>query len=471
MHNAAAFTGALSESTTNSIPQPVTWVVLKFGGTSVAGRPQWDQIAALAQQRRQQGFHVLLVCSAVAGVTNRLQALADSPSPDSAAIDDLLARHQSLARELEIPVDDLLAEARSELHAGLDQEPGPRRAACLLALGEWLSTRLGARFLARSMEASWADARDLLTAITEHNATLPRAWLSARCAVGADPQGASRWSALAPVLVCPGFVAANARGETVLLGRGGSDTSAALLAGRLGAHRVEIWTDVPGLFSADPRQLPGARLIPELSYAEALEMAAGGARVIHGQAIRAAAEAGIPLSIHDLAQPAAANTVVTAQAGGGEQGIRAVTCQPHMLVLLLENLDTRQQVGFLAGVFATVAEQGVSVDLVATSETTTTLAIHRVANHLDEARLALLVNALQALCRVTAFPDCSCINLVGRCARRALAGLAVLEDFLAERPLLMTSQSANDLGISLLVHAADAGRLVQILHRALVERL
>jgi aspartokinase len=142
-----------------------------------------------------------------------------------------------------------------------------------------------------------------------------------------------------------------------------------------------------------------------------------------------------------------------------------------MVGLLLENIDTRQQIGFLAGVFEVISRHGVSVDLVATSETTTTLAIQRQANDLDDATLERLVADLEPLCRVEAFPDCSCVNLVGRGARRALPALAAAREFFEHSPLLMASQSANDMSISLLVRAEDAVELAGLLHRELVERV
>ena len=104
-----------------------------------------------------------------------------------------------------------------------------------------------------------------------------------------------RFEPLSPVLITQGYVARTRDGRTALLGRGGSDTSAALLAGRLGCSQLEIWTDVPGLFSTDPRLVPQARLLAELGYDEALEMAASGAKVVHPRCIRAAAATGTPM--------------------------------------------------------------------------------------------------------------------------------------------------------------------------------
>jgi diaminopimelate decarboxylase/aspartate kinase len=152
-----------------------------------------------------------------------------------------------------------------------------------------------------------------------------------------------------------------------------------LLAARLDAMHVEIWTDVPGLFSADPRLIPGARLLPSLDYDEALEMAASGAKVVHSRSIRAAADAGIQVRIGHLGQSNTTGTTIQDHEQMPDlraEGIRCVCCQPEMAVLLLQNLDMREQVGFLAWVFTQISDAGISIDLVATSETTTTLYPH-----------------------------------------------------------------------------------------------
>jgi diaminopimelate decarboxylase/aspartate kinase len=447
------------------------WSVLKFGGTSVACAAHWKTIAELAGQRLSQGRRVVVVCSALAGVTNRLQALADGEPDAEPLIAAIIAQHAALARESGVDAAADLDAGRTEIeeaYARYRQQPNPAGLALLLGQGELLSSRLGSRILARQLDAGWVDARTALTSLPEPRPDSRRAWLSARCAATPDGGLAERWSRLPAVLVTQGFIAAAPGGATVLLGRGGSDTSAALLAAGLQAPSVEIWTDVPGLFTCDPRLEPSARLIGELDYAEALELAASGARVVHPSAIRAAAEARVSVQVRDIARPDLAGTVIGADAMQTVPGIKAVTCQRDMLVLLLENLDMRQQVGFLAGVFAAVSEAGVSVDLVATSETTTTLAINARANHLDAAATEALVTALAAHCRVQAFPGCSCVNLVGRGARTALLHMGGAARVFEQRPLLMLSQSANDLSISLLVPGEDAPALQAALHRDLI---
>lgn len=445
------------------------WIVLKFGGTSVAGRSQWETIASLAKARRAEGFRVLLVCSAVAGVTDQLNALAYKPDSIT-RLEELLDIHRILGRELEVDERSWLPESRPLLEKclqDLSHEPGPQFRAALLAMGEWLSTKIGCSFLRQHLDAAWVDVREALEVLHEKDLSPARQWLSATCRAAEAPGLAGRWSALAPILLTQGFVARTKEGETALLGRGGSDTSAALLAGRLSAERLEIWTDVPGLFSADPRLISEARLLGEVDYAEALEMAASGAKVVHPRSIRAAAATSTPVVIRDLNRRGVAGTVIGRRVLD-ETGVKTVTCQEQMAVILLQNLDARFQVGFLAEVFDIFRRRGISIDLVATSETTTTVAINCRTNHIGDDELAGLADDLGSRCKVKLFRDCVCVNLVGRGARTALSRLQDVMRFFEEHPLLMVSQSANDLCLSLLVNSGEHESLLKDAHRALI---
>ncbi len=412
---------------------------------------------------------MLLVCSAVSGVTNLLETLSEQNDP-SIPLAEILQIHRTLAKELEVNFDHQLAETEQHILHCLDQiaeMPGPEWKAALLAAGEWLSTQLGAQFLQQSLEVDWVDAREVLEVLSEPDRSPARQWLSATCEPGPDSSLNENWAKLQPVLVTQGFVARTGQGKTALLGRGGSDTSAALFAGRLGAERLEIWTDVPGLFSADPRQIPQARLLMEVDFAEALEMAASGARVIQSRCIRAASVSATPILIRDLQRREVKGTSISNTESASE-GVKTITCQHNMAVLLLENLDSRHQVGFLAEVFEIFSQLGISVDLVATSETTTTVAINREANHLDQDELGNLVSDLAQHCSVKLFDDCVCVNLVGRGIRTSLARLQSTLVHFERQPLLMLSQSANDLCLSMLVNAGDQDSLLRSAHEALI---
>jgi len=140
------------------------WLVLKFGGTSVAGRRQWETIASVVKARRSEGYRVLLVCSAVAGVTNLLWALAEQPDSES-LLSDILDIHRTLSQQLEVDVDHWLAEAEDHIRHCLQQiasASGPDWNAALLATGEYLSTRIGLRFLQQRVAVDWVDACDVL---------------------------------------------------------------------------------------------------------------------------------------------------------------------------------------------------------------------------------------------------------------------------------------------------------------------
>jgi len=450
------------------------WVVLKFGGTSVSGPAQWETISALVQQRLSGGFRVLVVCSAVAGVTNQLSALAQDPASE-ATISGLLQRHKRLSGELGISTDGWLEEAELLLRdcaGALTGDSAYSAQARLLAVGEWLSTRIGALYLRQFVDVSWVDVRGELQVVEEPELSEARRWLSARCAPGPDIELQRRWDGLAPVVITQGFIAGTATQQTALLGRGGSDTSAALLAGRLSALEVEIWTDVPGLFSADPHLVPEARLLAELHFDEALEMAASGARVVHPDCIRTAAATGTPVVIRDSARPQLRGTRISgngdSSSTGNVPGVKSITCQKGMEVLLLQNIDSRRQVGFLARVFDIFRRHGVSIDLVATSETTTTVSINGPANHLDKRMLANLVTDLQPQCMVKVYSNCVCINLVGRAVRTAFARLQSAVSFFEDHPLLMLSQSANDLCLSLLIESRDHENFLASAHATLI---
>ncbi len=445
------------------------WLVLKFGGSSVAGKPQWQNIAELAQARQADGYRVLLVCSALAGVTNHLTTLSGQPQSKD-LLTELLDTHRRLSESLGVDSDEWLPAAETLLEKSLARcvkHPGPSSSAELLAMGEWMSTRIGVCFLQRNLDVDWVDAREALEIQAEADLSLARRWLSASCKPGPDRALQARWGKLKPVLLTQGFIARTPNGETALLGRGGSDTSAALLAGRLCAERLEIWTDVPGLFSADPRLISQARLLREVDYSEALEMAASGARVVHSQCIRAAAATDTPVVIRDVNRRDIKGTSIGSGING-KVGVKTITCQKNMAVILLQNLDARRQVGFLARVFNIFRLRGISVDLVATSETTTTVALNCTANHLLEQDIDALVADLEACCRVKVFQNCVCVNLVGRGARTALSRMESSMRLFDTCDLLMLSQSANDLCLSILVHDHDHEALLRSAHQALI---
>ncbi|MBM4225811.1 MAG: bifunctional aspartate kinase/diaminopimelate decarboxylase, partial [Gammaproteobacteria bacterium] len=267
----------------------VSWVVLKFGGTSVSSEPNWRNIAATARARLDRGARILIVHSALSGVTDRLEKLLAAAllGQQLEAFQALRERHVELARALGIEAGAALEPWFEELEQRLNDihkaaAISDRARAQVLAMGEILATVIGERYLSKQgLRTSWVDARTLLRAEARDSATAKAEFLSATCDFRPNSLLQQRLASLSPLVITQGFIASNEAGDTVLLGRGGSDTSGAYFAALLQAQQLEIWTDVPGMFSANPRSTPSARQLLELTYDEAQEIATAGAKVLH----------------------------------------------------------------------------------------------------------------------------------------------------------------------------------------------
>ena len=345
-----------------------------------------------------------------------------------------------------------------------------RTRARVMAAGELMATHLGTRFLAaQGLEVRWADARGMLRA-EAHGASAKASVLSAVCNFAPDPQLQARLQDGPPVVITQGFIASDADGNTVLLGRGGSDTSAAYLAAKLAAQRLEIWTDVPGMFSANPRATPSARLLRTLHYDEAQEIATSGAKVLHPRCILPVRQYGIPLHVYATQAPDLEGTVLSAAGGEGGAQVKAVCTKKGITLISLESPGMWHQVGFLADAFQIFKQHGMSVDLVSTSETNVTVSLDPAANTLDNTMVAELVAGLSRLCRVQVIGPCASVSLVGRNIRailHQLGGDALRVLRRAENPPGEPG-GEDDLNFTFVVDENQGDRLVEQLHELLI---
>ena len=342
------------------------WRVLKFGGTSVSSLANWRNIAATVRERSDDGSPVLIVHSALSGVTDLLER-AFTAAIHQGASADLLAvreRHLSLALDLglrEIPsFEAQFSSLRSRLEVIAERgAPTARDRAAVIAYGELLATALGEAYLrAQGLPAVWLDAREVLRAVRREAATEQAAYLSATCEFRPDPALRARLCALGSVVVTQGFIAGDAAGDTVLLGRGGSDTSAAYFAAILQARELEIWTDVPGMFSANPRATPAARQLLELSYDEAQEIATAGAKVLHPRCLLPVRQYGIPLSIYATQAPVLGGTRISDSPAGEGGQVKAICAKNGVTLVSMDSPGMWHQVGFLADAFQVFKQHG-----------------------------------------------------------------------------------------------------------------
>jgi diaminopimelate decarboxylase/aspartate kinase len=454
------------------------WVVMKFGGTSVSTAQNWDTIAQLAQSRLDAGLRPVIVHSALGGVSNALDDILNrvvSEEPRT-QLEQIRRQHFELASELGLDGDALLGARMHELEqlvAGvrLVREVSVTVRVRVMALGELMATTLGAAYLQkRGLPVHWTDARELLTSRPSSSANRSRAYLAATCDYEPDAGLQAQLEEQGGVAVTQGFIARNRDGETVLLGRGGSDTSAAYFAAKLQARRLEIWTDVPGMFTADPRVVPSARLIVGLHYDEAQELASAGSAVLHPRCISPVRGSGIPLFIRSSANPEIAGTVISAVTDEVEPQVKGICIRDGLTLISMTTVGMWNEVGFLARAFAVFAEHGVSVDLVSTSETNVTVSVDTKDGMLSTHIADALVADLEQLCRVSVIPDCSAISLVGRKIRTILPRLAPAFEVFEEERVHLMSQAANDLNLSFVVDRQQGPRLVSKLHASIIRK-
>ena len=444
--------------------------VLKFGGTSVEDAAAFARVAEIVGARRDAA--PVVVTSAMSRFTDALVGAvrAASEGEPEAALAGLLPhleRHAAVADAL-LPaaaageVAGVLEGAREEL-AGLLRivaaHPGTRRPLAdeVVSFGERLSSRLLAEALrARGLPARWVDARGCVRTDEEHGRAAP---------VGALTDECTR-AELLPLLeagempVLGGFIGSAANGATTTLGRGGSDYTAALVGAALGSREIQIWTDVTGFLTADPRVVAGARRIEHLSYEEAAELAYFGAKVLHPKTIQPAVERGIPVRICNSREPEAGSTLIDGRAEPSPGGVRAIAHRAGVTVLRVSSARMLGTYGFLRALFEVLARHRTSVDVVTTSEVSVSLSLERT----DE--LESIVSELEALGDVQVEGGNAIVCVVGA-GLRATPGVAGrVFDAVADINVGLISQGASSVNLTFVVEEGQVVDAVRRLHAA-----
>jgi|AntRauTorckE6833_2_1112554.scaffolds.fasta_scaffold03020_4 diaminopimelate decarboxylase/aspartate kinase len=455
------------------------WIVLKFGGTSVSTENNWTKIADIVRRRAEEGYRVCVVHSALKGISDKLQVLAETTDEDQSRtiIKEIKFRHARLAASLGLDEEAILSTYYQELQnisegVVLIGEVSTKVVARLLALGELMATALGHAYLRKnSIELQWLDARNFLQSIPEKNVSGERAVLHAVCEAEADEELQQRFGNAGPVIITQGFIARDENQQTVLLGRGGSDVSAAYFAAKLQAERLEIWTDVPGLFTANPNRVPSARLLNQLSYEEAQEIATNGAHVLHPRCIHPAQKQEIPIHVRCTPRPDLEGTVISNEYSGDDGLVKTVAVRPNITLVSMESLGMWQQVGFLADAFEVFKQFELSIDLISTSESNVTVSLdHSYNTHFNQIR-AEFKRALSKYCTVYVIDSVSAVSLVGRHIRTILHRLGKSFEVFKEHQVYLVSQAANDLNFTFVVAADQAERLVRQLHEQVITKM
>jgi len=447
-------------------------VVQKFGGTSVADPAAIRRLIEIVRTARARDGHgPAVVVSAMSGVTDVLLGIASAAGSGAGTeealtkIEQLRQRHLTAARELAATADqEALA---TDINATLDQlaavaralavlrEVSPRTLDVIAAMGELLSSRLVAAALnAAGVEAQWVDARRAIVTSGDHTRATPLTVETARAlrATVVAALDAKR------VPVLGGFVGATVDGHTTTLGRGGSDYSGALVGAGIGASEIQIWTDVDGMLTADPRVIAKPRLVPRLSFAEAAELAYFGAKVLHPSTILPAVERDIPVRILNSLRPEGSGTLITAEPSLDGSPLTGLASKRNVIVVDITSTRMLMAYGFLRRVFEVFERFSTAVDVVTTSEVSVSVTVD------DPKSIAVITEALSEFAEVSTEREMALLCAVGDRLRDEPEIAARVVSVLEEVPLRMISQAASRRNITVVLRQADLAHAMQRLH-------
>jgi aspartate kinase len=447
-------------------------VVQKFGGTSVADPAAIRRLVEIVRTARaRDGRGPAVVVSAMSGVTDLLLGIASAAGSGSgtadalAKIQQLRERHLAVLRELAAAKDhDALT---TEINATLDQlasvaqalavlrEVSPRTLDVIAAMGELLSSRIVAAALnAAGIEAEWVDARRAVVTSADHTRAMPLTVETARAlrATVVTALDAKR------VPVLGGFVGATVDGHTTTLGRGGSDYSGALVGAGIGAREIQIWTDVDGMLTADPRVIKRPKLVPKLSFAEAAELAYFGAKVLHPSTILPAVERNIPVRILNSMRPEGTGTLITADPSLDGTPLTGLASKKNVIVVDITSTRMLMAYGFLRRVFEVFERFSTAVDVVTTSEVSVSVTVD------DPKAIPAITEALSEFADVSTERDMALLCAVGDRLRDEPKIAAQVVGVLEEVPLKMISQAASRRNITVVLRQADLAHAMERLH-------
>jgi len=446
---------------------------MKFGGTSVADAEAMNRVLGIVRKQLDaspKDKPPVVVVSAMSKVTDRLietgrvAALGEAEQATT-LLRELLERHiavsggliagsslSSLTEQLRRDFASLTESVRAWAAA---RDVSPRSHDTLVAMGELASSRIVATaFADKGLPTVWVDARRVLVTDEEHMAAIPD--MNATCRRTAELVAPER--AAGHVAVLGGFIGATASGVTTTLGRGGSDYSAAIFGACLGVDEIQIWTDVDGMLTADPRVVAEPRLVPQLSFAEASELAYFGAKVLHPSTILPAVSNNIPVRILNSRRPEVAGTMITADGRGDTGTLTALACKRGVTVVDITSTRMLMAHGFLRRLFEVFERFKTPVDVVTTSEVSVSVTVDSTR------RLDDIVSNLQAFAEVACEPGMAIVCVVGEGLRTDATLFARAVTSLGAIPLRLVSQAASRRNITFVLRDADVPSAMTCLH-------
>jgi len=445
-------------------------VVMKFGGTSVEDPTAIGRTADIVASRVALGKHPVVVVSAMSKVTDQLLRAADAACTGDrvgalAISSRLRTRHKETA-------SSLLTDA-SELHAFIDQkfdaldevlrglaailELTPRISDLIVSYGERLSSRIiAAAFAERGLNGVHVDAREIIITDSQFQKAVP---IEAKIDKCVEERLRPLLNA-AQIPVIGGFIASNEAGITTTLGRGGSDFSGALIGGALHAESIEIWTDVNGIMTTDPRICPEALRVKVISFEEAAELAYFGAKVLHPATILPAVKKNIPVLVLNSRNPTNEGTRIISLAPHCSSPFKSIAVKKKLSIIDVVASRMLMTHGYLKDVFSIFDKHHCAVDMVTTSEVSVSLTVE------SSDKLPALVADLAALAEVKYEGGKALICLVGEDIRGQHGMAAQVFNAVRHINVRMISQGASEINMSFMIEEQDVDEAVRSLHSA-----
>lgn len=446
--------------------------IMKFGGTSVENADAFRRVASIV--RLAVNAQPVLVVSAIAGFTNSLLASVETAVNGDTrgaarALEADFDRHLNIANDLlepdpRAPFISVLGDARSkikQLHKIIAAHPvtSPPLQDEIVAYGEQLSAQLLTAILRQAgLAGRYVDARNCIKTDDVYGSATPRPEATASTRTELTPL---LLAAQIPVL--GGFIGSTERGVTTTLGRGGSDYTAALIGAALDAREIEIWTDVSGVLTADPRIVPEAQTIRVLSYQEAAELAYFGAKVLHPKTIQPAVDKNIPVRVCNSRAPKEGGTLIVSESESAPQTIKAIAHKTGITTLQVTSARMLGAYGFLRALFEVFDRHQTAVDVVTTSEVSVSLSID------DAGTLPELIPDLEKLGTVEVEKDRTIISVVGEGLRSTPGIAARVFSVIDDINVSMISVGASSVNLTFMVEESRTVEAINRLHRVCFE--
>ena len=447
---------------------------MKFGGTSVEDARAFVRVARIIGARREES-PIVVVVSAMSRVTDALLASVEHAAEGDAGqasrvLEEHFERHTHVALTLSAGARDEFFVELANARRALDELLGrvaaaaPQNRAALqdqiVSYGECLSAKLLAAVLSeRGLPTAYVDARRCIITNAEHGNATPfneetykhtRAELSPLLDAGRIP-------------VLGGFIGSTPEGHTTTLGRGGSDYTAALVGASLGAREIQIWTDVNGVLTADPRVVAHARTIPSLSFAEAAELAYFGAKVLHPKTILPAVIRSIPVRICNSRDPDQPGTGIYFDAEMSPRTVKAIAHKKGITVLHITSARMLGAYGFLRALFEVFERHRTIIDIVTTSEVSVSLSLE------DTSKVEEIIRDLRPIAAVKVETGLAVVCVVGEELRYTSGIAARIFGTIGDINVLLISQGASNVNLTFVVAERDVEETVRRLHASLFE--